>query len=459
MRLCGITDYATAPDRYRQQMGGDSPTNSPARSTISELSAQFRADVGGRVIDSGYSQLSDVARARSADHTLAWLEQTKDQNNAAYAASTDPNTRAALLASTAQAIAAARNTNAISESKAYEFGRQAAVEAVVGWADNQPPVQAAQFWNPPGSGVAPPALAPSIATHIVSATADGAAAGLPADYLPKLAAVESRNNPAAVNPKTGAAGLYGVMPATAQAWGITNVHDVADSTQGVIRGSLQNQAAFQKAVGRAPTGPELYLTHQQGSAGGPALVLADPSVRAVDVLKQVYTKAGKANPGLWASSAILNNGGNLNMTAGQFTGWVERQYENTAAPAASGEAQAGATASAATQAATGATGAPAPANDLTGPSGASGQPQQLTFANTNSPADLVPADLRAQQYREATRPNPAPAGPARPRRAGPGAAAEAARRFGRFKLSVPDAGPRRGPDQAGRRSRRHVEGP
>ena len=42
------------------------------------------------------------------------------------------------------------------------------------------------------------------------------------------------------------------------------------------RNAEDNAAYFTKSMGRAPTPAELYLMHQQGIAGGPALLKADP---------------------------------------------------------------------------------------------------------------------------------------------------------------------------------------
>ena len=43
-----------------------------------------------------------------------------------------------------------------------------------------------------------------------------------------------------------------------------------------------------KALGRDPTPGELYLMHQQGIAGGPALLGADPNTPAWQVIRPYY---------------------------------------------------------------------------------------------------------------------------------------------------------------------------
>jgi hypothetical protein len=70
-----------------------------------------------------------------------------------------------------------------------------------------------------------------------------------------------------------------------------------------------NMAQLAAGLGRQPSEGELYLAHQQGPAGALKL-LSNPDARAVDVV-------GRA--------AVLNNGGNENMTAAQFaTKWTNR---------------------------------------------------------------------------------------------------------------------------------------
>jgi hypothetical protein len=70
-----------------------------------------------------------------------------------------------------------------------------------------------------------------------------------------------------------------------------------------------NRQQLASTLGREPTDGELYLAHQQG-AGGAIKLLSNPDARAVDVV-------GRA--------AVLNNGGDENMTAGQFANkWTSR---------------------------------------------------------------------------------------------------------------------------------------
>ncbi|MCW6510960.1 transglycosylase SLT domain-containing protein [Lichenifustis flavocetrariae] len=131
---------------------------------------------------------------------------------------------------------------------------------------------------------------------------------LPPGYLPRLAAIESSFNQNAVSP-TGAAGPYQFTKGTAAQYGLADPTNWADSTDAAARLTADNAASLTQALGRTPTAGELYLAHQQGAAGA-AKLLANPTARAGDVV---------------GDKAVRVNGGDPNMTAGQFAGmWMSK---------------------------------------------------------------------------------------------------------------------------------------
>lgn len=132
--------------------------------------------------------------------------------------------------------------------------------------------------------------------------------GLPAGYLNRVAAIESNFNPAARNP-SGASGLFQFMPGTARQYGLGDPFDALASTDAAARLANDNRNVLVKALGREPTAGELYLAHQQG-AGGASRLLSNPNAPAADIVGQ---------------KAVLQNGGNLNMTAAEFARkWISR---------------------------------------------------------------------------------------------------------------------------------------
>lgn len=75
------------------------------------------------------------------------------------------------------------------------------------------------------------------------------------------------------------------------------------------------------ALGQKPQDWQTYLVHQQGDAGGAALLKADPNSSAASALAPAYN-----GDVIQASKAITANGGNANMTAGQFLQHWQQTY-------------------------------------------------------------------------------------------------------------------------------------
>lgn len=132
---------------------------------------------------------------------------------------------------------------------------------------------------------------------------------LPTGYLRRTAEIESSLNPNAQNPRSSAGGLFQFINATARDYGLSNRFDPHQATDAASRLARDNANILRPVLGREPTAAELYLAHQQGGAGARRL-LRDPNARAVDVVGQ---------------AAVNLNGGNSNMTAGEFAGlWINK---------------------------------------------------------------------------------------------------------------------------------------
>jgi hypothetical protein len=166
--------------------------------------------------------------------------------------------------------------------------------------------------------------------------------GLPQGYFRRLAEIESSLNPEARNPNSTASGLFQLLRDTAQEYNVQNPNDPMDATQGVARYTAVSLPALQQALGRQPTGGELYLAHQQGATG------------AVNLLR---------NPDQLASAVVgadevrLNGGDPETMTAGAFADLWIGEFEGTSNSRSSNAAMAAA----------GITFSPAPTAGLTEP--------------------------------------------------------------------------------------------
>jgi hypothetical protein len=136
--------------------------------------------------------------------------------------------------------------------------------------------------------------------------------GLPSGYLSRTAWIESRGNPSAKNPKSSAGGLFQQIDSNAKAYGVTNRFDPTQSTIGAAKFAKDNTATLRRVLGRAPTGAELYLAHQQGP-GGAAKLLSNPNALAVDLVGEKQVKL---------------NGGGASMTGAQFASLWINKYNN-----------------------------------------------------------------------------------------------------------------------------------
>lgn len=91
--------------------------------------------------------------------------------------------------------------------------------------------------------------------------------GLPDGYLARTRAIESANGTNLRNPNSSAKGDFQFIDSTARSMGLTNPMDPYASATAAADLAAQNSAAYQKRMGQAPTGADLYGMHQQGSGG------------------------------------------------------------------------------------------------------------------------------------------------------------------------------------------------
>jgi hypothetical protein len=135
-------------------------------------------------------------------------------------------------------------------------------------------------------------------------------------YLQRLAEVESSGDPGAQNGRS--TGLFQFHPDTFAGVGGKNINDVGEQTKAALALSRRDRENLAQ-LGVEASDANVYLMHQQGPAGGRALLTAPPEVNAVSVLTPVYGN------GEMAKRAIVANGGSPDMSAGQFVSmWRQR---------------------------------------------------------------------------------------------------------------------------------------
>lgn len=134
--------------------------------------------------------------------------------------------------------------------------------------------------------------------------------GVDPQALTGIGKLESGLNPNAKNPRSSAGGLFQFIDSTAARYGLSNRFDPAAAADAAARLTRDNGTSLSKVLGRAPTGGELYLAHQQG-AGGAAKLLANPDAPAASLV---------------GAKAVALNGGQPGMTASQFAGLWDKKF-------------------------------------------------------------------------------------------------------------------------------------
>jgi hypothetical protein len=146
------------------------------------------------------------------------------------------------------------------------------------------------------------------------------------DYKARVAEIESSNNPLEVTGDNK--GLYQFGPQEMEKYGITDWRNVAQQNKALQLETEENYDRLGNALGRSPTAGELYLTHQQGPSGGPALLTAPADTPAWQAIRQYYDSDGRAKqaisgniPGTEPLSSVPVE----QITAGEFRNmWIDR---------------------------------------------------------------------------------------------------------------------------------------
>lgn len=154
----------------------------------------------------------------------------------------------------------------------------------------------------------------------------------PSAYISRTFQLESGGDPNAVSPNGKNKGLAQFSPDLEAKYGITDANRADPHAQvNALLAEQKDQAPVLKAaLGRDPTPGEQYLAHQQGIAGGPALLSANPSMPAWRVLRPFYkddATAKSAVTGNLPKDSGLQGTNPDQVTAGQFAGYWKNKFE------------------------------------------------------------------------------------------------------------------------------------
>lgn len=246
------------------------------------LEAELRQDEAR-----GLAKIRERAFKLEADTGVAGATEQIARNRDMFIQATDPETRRQIAEATRLLIDGLVDKNYVSRAKAAELRLSTLEDFSVGSLKALPASDRIRILR----GEAGPSSLPAD----VAATIDTVAAeeGVDAATLKRIAWLESAGDPNAVNRASGAAGLFQFIPSTAGQYGLANPNDPIAATRAAAKLMKDNRAALRDALGREPTGAELYLAHQQGAAGAAAL-LQSPDRPAVEVLTGVYRTPGRA---------------------------------------------------------------------------------------------------------------------------------------------------------------------
>ena len=135
--------------------------------------------------------------------------------------------------------------------------------------------------------------------------------GIPQQYMENAARVESGCNPNAKAKGSSAGGLGQFINSTWASYGYgADKFDPDANADAMARLTQHDVSSLQRSLGRSPTFEEAYLAHQQG-IGGASCLLGNPSAAATSCV---------------TASAVTGNGGNADMTSGEFSALVEGYY-------------------------------------------------------------------------------------------------------------------------------------
>lgn len=150
----------------------------------------------------------------------------------------------------------------------------------------------------------------------------------PGTYYNATVGIESGGNPGT---RTGSnLGLLQFGPEEERRYGINagNRNDPATLQRALQQEVREHTPGLRRVLGRDPQPWELYLSHQQGIAGGPALLAAaqqNPDMPAWQVLRR-FKSERLAKDSIW-KNMYPRTRANENMTVGQFVDWWHGRFD------------------------------------------------------------------------------------------------------------------------------------
>lgn len=123
---------------------------------------------------------------------------------------------------------------------------------------------------------------------------------------------------------SSAHGVFQITDGTWRGLGGGNRNDINRQVELGVENIARERDGLRSALGRDPEPWQVYLAHQQGQGGARAL-LGNPDGDAVGVLTPVLERGNPGKGAMLARKAIVDNGGRIGMSAGEFAGiWRQK---------------------------------------------------------------------------------------------------------------------------------------
>ncbi|WP_312145266.1 hypothetical protein [Brevundimonas sp.] len=175
-----------------------------------------------------------------------------------------------------------------------------------------------------------PAIRPTTSLdRQIAAVAEGR--GVDASLALRIRQLENRSGDPQARPIRRGKRLssaHGVFQITDRTWdglGGGDRNDVARQVELGVENIARERDGLRQALGRDPAHWEVYLAHQQGQGGARAL-LGNPDGDAIATLAPVLERSNPGRGAALARQAVLNNGGRVGMTSGQFAQLWRRKF-------------------------------------------------------------------------------------------------------------------------------------
>ncbi len=172
-----------------------------------------------------------------------------------------------------------------------------------------------------------PRVAPMLKALSPITPAQGASLGEITPYASRLFQLESDwgRDPGTFRGENVGLGQFG--PEEMRRYGITDPRNEDQQLRAVALEQQEHSGIFQRQFGRAPTPGELYLMHQQGASGGPAL-LAGGDTPAWQAVRQFYPSDRVAQKAISGNLPTTSGLDPSTVTARQFANYWVNHFES-----------------------------------------------------------------------------------------------------------------------------------